>query len=126
MKKIPSNAFDFYVSLGPRRSYEAVAARYRVSKRAVTRCAAREGWQGRLADLEALDGAREDPGETRKTLEALRELQRKAVAAIESLTFRSAGEALDAIEAALRLEHLILSTPTCGPRIKRHTRPVGG
>ena len=53
MKKIPTDAFDFYFSIGPARSYQAVADRYDVSKRAVTNLAKREDWQRRLADIEA-------------------------------------------------------------------------
>jgi len=43
-RKIPADAFDYYASLGPDRSYRAVAERYGVSKRAVTKHAAAEGW----------------------------------------------------------------------------------
>ena len=38
-RKIPDDAFEFYVGLGPNRSYEAVAEHYDVNKRSVTRCA---------------------------------------------------------------------------------------
>lgn len=51
--KLPSDAFDFYVSLGADRSYKAVAEKYGVSKRAVTTLAAKEGWQQRARELEA-------------------------------------------------------------------------
>ncbi len=34
--RIPPEAFDFYVGLGPERSYRQVAGRYGVSKRAIT------------------------------------------------------------------------------------------
>ena len=34
-KKIPPDAYAFYLGLGPGRSYNAVAERYSVSKRAV-------------------------------------------------------------------------------------------
>ena len=51
-RKIPSDAFEFYVSLGPSRSYQAVADHYDVTKRAVTQCATREGWAERLSKLE--------------------------------------------------------------------------
>ena len=53
MKKIPSDAFDYYFSLGPGRSYQQVADRYGVTKRAVTALAKRESWQARLADVES-------------------------------------------------------------------------
>lgn len=51
-RKLPSTAFDAYVSLGAARSYEAVARQFGVTKRAVTACAEREDWQGRLADAQ--------------------------------------------------------------------------
>jgi hypothetical protein len=38
-RKIPQDAFEFYFSLGPERSYEQVAGRYGVTKRAVTKLA---------------------------------------------------------------------------------------
>ncbi len=37
-QKIPQDSFDFYVALGPGRSYQAVAEHYHVSKRAVVSC----------------------------------------------------------------------------------------
>ena len=43
-KRIPDDAFSFYASLGPTRSYQAVADRYWVSKRAVVKHAAKEKW----------------------------------------------------------------------------------
>jgi len=52
-RKIPHDAFDFYFSLGPERSYQRVASRYEVTKRAVTKLAARERWQERLERVEA-------------------------------------------------------------------------
>src|SRR5206468_8715132 len=52
-KKIPTDAFDFYFSLGPARSYQAVADKYQVSKRAVVGVAKREDWQRRLSEVEA-------------------------------------------------------------------------
>ena len=60
MAKIPTDAFDFYFSLGPGRSYQAVADKVGVSKRAVTKCADREGWQARLHDLERKARERSD------------------------------------------------------------------
>ena len=50
--KIPSDAFEYYVSLGPGRSYRSVAEHYEVTKRAVTKHAAREGWAERLDKIE--------------------------------------------------------------------------
>lgn len=48
MSKLPEDAYAFYVSLGPKRSYRAVAEHYSVSKRTVTKRASRERWQDKL------------------------------------------------------------------------------
>ena len=70
MKKIPPDAFDFYFSLGPPRSYQTVADKYGVTKRAVTNLAKREDWQQRLAEIEAK--AREEADKKRThTLDAV-------------------------------------------------------
>ena len=48
-RKIPDDAFEAYVALGPTgRSYQTLADRYSVSKRAITKCAAREEWAERM------------------------------------------------------------------------------
>ena len=44
-RKIPQDAFTFYVSLGPGRSYQKVAEKYGVTKRAVVNVGTREKWQ---------------------------------------------------------------------------------
>ena len=52
MSKIPEDAFAFYVVLGAARSYQAVADRYDVSKRAIVNAASRDKWSERLAAIE--------------------------------------------------------------------------
>ena len=54
MTKLPHDAFSYYVSLGPGRSYTQVATKYGVSKRAVTFKAGKATLQAR--------GARMTPG----------------------------------------------------------------
>ena len=44
-RKIPQDAFFFYVGLGPGRSYQQVADHYGVTKRAVVNLAVKERWQ---------------------------------------------------------------------------------
>ncbi len=61
-QRIPPDAFDYYFA---NRSYRAVAEKYGVSKRAVTKAAQRENWQARLERVE--EQARESA--ERKTLE---------------------------------------------------------
>ena len=50
-KKLPEDAFGYYLSLGSERSYEQVALNFGVTKRTVCRTAQREDWQGRLDAL---------------------------------------------------------------------------
>ncbi|MEE9392625.1 MAG: hypothetical protein V3W41_08985 [Planctomycetota bacterium] len=53
--KLPSEAVDYYLSLGAERSYIAVAKHFEVSKRTVSRRAAEEDWQSRIEELERPD-----------------------------------------------------------------------
>ena len=53
VRKIPDDAYDFYFGLGPNRSYEGVAQKFGVTKRAVTSIANRDDWQGRIRAVEA-------------------------------------------------------------------------
>jgi hypothetical protein len=57
-RKLPPEAYSYYLGLGPGRSYEAVARHYKSSKRAVTNLAAREGWQSKVAAADAQARAR--------------------------------------------------------------------
>ena len=50
--KIPPDALQYYLGLGLDRSYQKVADHYGVSKRAVTKLAARERWQDKVIELE--------------------------------------------------------------------------
>jgi hypothetical protein len=50
--RIPRDAFVYYLSLGPNRSYEAVAEHFKVSRRGIARLAKRQQWQDRIADIE--------------------------------------------------------------------------
>lgn len=51
--KIPPDAFDVYLAMGPGRSYQAVASRYSVTKKSVTKRAIRDRWQERIQDIES-------------------------------------------------------------------------
>src|SRR5262249_1159546 len=99
-RKIPSDAFTFYASLGASRSYNAVAEKYGVTKRAVTKLAARERWSERLGQLETEAKDRSDK-KIVDELEAMHErhltiaktLQFKGLEALRTLEFKTAGEA---------------------------------
>ncbi len=118
-KKIPPDAFEFYFGLGPNRSYQAVADKYEVSKRAITALAAREGWQARMGKIErearektdhraaeALDAVRE------KHLGALQFVLGKAIEALRSMPLDTAMEAVRAIEMVIRQERLVRGEAT--------------
>ncbi len=102
-RKIPHDAFDFYFSLGPERSYQRVASRYEVTKRAVTKLAARERWQERLERVEAEARAKSDKKKS-ETLEAAKERHLQAlrlvlVKGIEALRQMQISEPMDAVRA---------------------------
>ena len=52
-RKIPTDAFDVYFAMGTARSYDALAKKYGVTKKAVTLLAKRERWQARIQELES-------------------------------------------------------------------------
>ena len=96
-RKLPAEAFDFYLGLGVGRSYSQVAEHYGVSKGAVTALAKRDGWQGRLAKVEAEARSKS----TAKAVESLeqvndrhlriaRSLQAKALEALRSMSLEDA------------------------------------
>lgn len=118
MAKIPDDAFQYYVALGPQRSLAAVAARYGVSRPAVGKCAQRQGWTARLAKIEQEARARTDEKLT-ETLEAinarhlkmLRAIQGKALAALQQLPLSTGFEAVRSLDLAIRQERVVLGEP---------------
>ncbi len=120
MKKgLPVDAFDYYVSLGPGRSHQAVADRFAVHKRTVVRTADRENWAERLVKIEA--EAREaadrqlakDLGEMhlrhRKILTAM---AGRAARALQEFSLTSGMEGIKAAALVIKLERLLAGEPT--------------
>ena len=119
MKKIPTDAFDFYFSLGPGRSYQAAADRYGVSKRAVTSLAKREDWQRRLLEIESK--ARESSDKKKehvleaayeRHMKALRLVFGKGIEALNRMVIDSPADAMRAIRMAIQEERVALGEPT--------------
>ncbi len=117
--RLHPDSFEFYISLGPDRSYQAVADHHGVTKRAVTKRAAKERWQQRLAELEA----KARRGAERKVLETLEEMntrhikslrviQGKALEALRSMPLATAMEAVRALDMAIRQERLVRGEPS--------------
>ena len=118
-RKIPLDSFEFYVGLGPNRSYAAVAKHFSVAKRSVAKHAAKHGWSRRLLEVERQ--ARER-GEERmvNALEEMSErhlkvaklLQQKALEALRSMAIDTPMGAVRALDLGVRQERLVLGEPT--------------
>jgi hypothetical protein len=113
--RIPADAFDYYVSLDAERSYQAVAEKYGVSKRAVTECAKREQWPERLAKIEQearekMDKRLAESLEERRErhLVMIRAMQTRALSALQKYPLTSGMEAIKAAELAIKLERLVV------------------
>src|SRR5262249_23291913 len=106
-------------SLGPSRSYGAIAERFQVNKRSVAALAKREDWQGRIAAMEkkakeAVDQKAAETLEAMKSrhLSVYQALQRKAIEALRSKSLDTGMDAVRALEVALEGERLIRGEPT--------------
>ena len=118
-RKLPGEAFDFYVGLGVGRSYQAVADHFSVSKGAVTALAKRDAWQDRLAKIEA-EARSKSNQKAVETLEQVndrhlriaRSLQAKALEALRNLSLEDARDVIRALDLGVKQERLILGEPT--------------
>ncbi len=119
IRTIPPEALTYYVGLGPGRSYQKVAEKYGVTKRAVVNVAKRDRWQQQVEELERT--AHEDAREKMKsTLEAtyeqhmraLRLVFAKGVEALKSMAINTPADAMKAIQLAIREQRVALGEPT--------------
>ena len=118
MAKLPSDAFDYYLGLGPSRSYTAVGTRYACTKRAVTKAAVRDGWQARLAKIESTARERSD-SKAVETIEAmntrhlkiLQIIQGKALDALRTFSLQDAMAAVRALDLSVKQERVIRGEP---------------
>lgn len=118
-RKIPQDAFAYYVGLGPGRSYQRVADEYGVTKRAVVNVAKRERWQEQAQELErqarekasekALEGMEEMNA---RHLRYLRVIQAKALEGLKAMPLSTAIAAVRALETGIRNERLIRGEPS--------------
>ena len=118
-RKIGSDAFPYYVSLGTDRSYEAVAKKYGVTKRAVTDLAAKENWQKRLSKIEREAQEKTDK-RVAETLEQMNDrhikvlkfIQNRSIEALKTMPLESAMEAVRAYTLSLDKERVIRGEPS--------------
>jgi len=118
--KIPENAFETYVAMGPERSYQALADKLKVDKRSVVRHAAKEKWTERMAKIQEATRAATDRKlvadlravRERQLMEA-RALRGSALKAMKDLPPEKALKvAASALSIAWRQELLVLGEPT--------------
>lgn len=118
--KIPDDAFERYVALGPDRSYQLLADKLGVDKRSVTRLATKERWVERLAKVQEEARAATDR-KLASDLSAVRERQLMETRALRGMALKAMKEmpperALKAVAAALSVawkqELLLLGEPT--------------
>jgi hypothetical protein len=119
-RKLPLDAaFDFYVSLGVGRSYQAVATHFKASKVAVTNLATKQGWQQKLVALEAKSREKREQKVAEsldqvheRHLTAARVIQAKALEALKMMRLEDAMDAVRALDMGLKQERLLLGEPT--------------
>jgi hypothetical protein len=120
IRKLPLDAFSYYASLAPeKRSYQAVADHFSVSKRTVGKRALKEKWQDRLKEIEREARARTDEkliesvevmnGRHMKMFKAI---QGRALEALKNYPLTSAMDAVRALDLSVKGERLIRGEPT--------------
>ena len=83
-KRIPPDAFEHYVSLGPERTHAKIAEEYGVTVRAVSKCASRENWTERLEKIER--HARE--ASDRKLAETIEDMRSRHLVTLRAMNAR--------------------------------------
>lgn len=118
IRKLPSDAFSYYLGLGVERSYQAVADHYGASKTAVANLAHRENWQGRLLEVErkARQNSDEKAVETladlnSRHLKMLRTVQGKALEDLRGLSLETGMDCARALDLSIKAERF-LGEPT--------------
>jgi hypothetical protein len=117
--KLPLDAYAFYLGLGADRSYSAVAKRYGVTKRTVTRHALKERWQENVVEherklrqrsqekaIESLEAMNE------RHLKLLRVIQAKALETLKVYTLTDAMDAVRALDLTIKHERVIRGEPS--------------
>ena len=117
--RIPPESFDFYVRLGPTRSYAQVAAHYGVHKRSIVKFATRHGWARRLLEIESKARERSETSlvdaveeMNQRHLKVAKLLQAKALQALQSIPIDTAMGAVRALDIGVKQERLVLGEPT--------------
>ena len=117
--RIPPDSFDYYVRLGPTRSYAQVAAHFGVHKRSIVKFATRHGWARRLLEIETKARERSETSlvdaveeMNQRHIKTAKMLQAKALEALRSLPIDTAMGAVRALDIGVRQERLVAGEPT--------------
>ena len=118
-RKLPPDAYAYYLSLGVGRSYTQVAAHYGVQKGTVTERAVKENWQEKieLAEREAQALAEKKARESidemnERHLKTAQLVQRKGLEDLRTRPFATSGDAARAIFMGMEKERLIRGEPS--------------
>ena len=118
-KRIPETAFEDYFAMGAGRSYEALAEKYGVTKRAITRRARAERWQRRIQEREqrTKEAVRAKVEESLEDLNArhlriVKAMQAKALEYLKTLPMATAMDAVRTLEISIKQERLIHGEPS--------------
>ena len=113
-RRIPEDAFAFYVALGADRSYQRVADHFNVSKNGILKASDKDNWGERLEAIEESVRGRVDErlSETMAEIQArhlklLRGMAGRAAKAIQEFPLTSGMEGMRAAEIAIKLERLV-------------------
>ena len=118
-RKLPPEAFAYYVALGPGRSYEAVATKFGCTKRGIADCAKRERWQERIVELEQRGREKVDEQAIEsiaemndRHLKIARYLQSKGLEGLQGGQRELMAPSTKTCTAGIELERLIRGEPT--------------
>ena len=118
-RKLPPDAYAYYLSLGVGRSYTQVARHYGVQKSTVTERAVKENWQEKieLAEREAREAAEKKAKDSiqemnERHIKTAQFVERKALEDMRSRPFTSSMDASRALFMAMEKERLARGQPT--------------
>jgi len=113
--RVPRDAFERFVEMGPSVTYSQLAKKLGVSKRSIVRHASAEGWQERLRKIE--EDARHRTNErltenlddiNERHLRTLRVIQHRALQGLQSLPLKTGMDCVRALTLAVKAERSIV------------------
>jgi hypothetical protein len=119
MKKLPDDAYAYYLVLGARRSHQAVATHFGVDKKTVTNRAVQEKWKEKIDEHDRTERERLER-KAAQSLETMNDrhlklisfVQAKSIEALKAMPLDSAIDAVRALSIAIEKERVIRGEPT--------------